>query len=126
MPSKHVLLSAHSLTSKRETEKADNTHADAPQAATLHPTAQHYPLRTFTVSSVRCDPVTVVTGTFVAALQIDTAAMETDTREEALVHVWRKNTEEETRSIRKRRKPLRFFSFVISCKEADRAYVTGV
>lgn len=29
----------------------------------------------------------MVTGTFMTALQIDTAAMETDTREEALVYV---------------------------------------
>lgn len=56
-------------------------------AATLRPTAQPDPLQTFTASAVRCDPVTMVTGTFMTALQIDTAAMETDTREEALVYV---------------------------------------
>lgn len=63
------------------------SRAAAPQAAKLRPTAQHNPLQTFTASAVRCDPVSVVTGTFMTALQIDTAAMETDTREEALVHV---------------------------------------
>lgn len=71
------------------------SRAAAPQAATLHPSAQHNPLQTFTASPVWCDPVTMVTGTFMTALQIDTAAMETDTREEALVHVWRRDTTEE-------------------------------
>lgn len=103
------------------------SRAAAPQASTtLHPTAQHNPLQTFTASAVWCDPVTVVTGTFMTALQIDTAAMETDTREEALVHIWRRDTEEEKRGIRKQKKPLMFFSFFMSCKAFDRAYVTGV
>lgn len=34
----------------------------------------------------------MVTGTFVGAIQVDTVAMETDTREEALIHIWRRGT----------------------------------
>lgn len=63
------------------------SHAAAPQAGMLHATIQHNPLQTFTASAIRRDLVTVVTGAFMGAIQVDTAAMETDTGEEALVHV---------------------------------------
>lgn len=53
----------------------------------LHVAIQHNPLQTFAAFAIRCDLVTVVTGAFMGAIQVDTAAMETDTGEEALVHV---------------------------------------
>lgn len=34
----------------------------------------------------------MVTGAFVGAFQIDTAAMETDPGEHALIHIWRTDT----------------------------------
>lgn len=36
----------------------------------------------------------MITGAFVGAIQIDTAAMETDSWEHALVHIWKKDAEE--------------------------------
>lgn len=55
----------------------------------LHPTALDNPLQTFAVFAVWGDLVTMVTGAFMSAVQIDTAAMETDSREHALIHIWR-------------------------------------
>lgn len=57
----------------------------------------------------------MVTGTFVGAFQIDTAAMETDSREHALVHIWRKDIGGE-RGLRKQRKPLTPCSLFINPK----------
>lgn len=37
--------------------------------------------------------VTMVTGAFVGAVQIDTAAVETNPRERTLIHIWREDTE---------------------------------
>lgn len=37
--------------------------------------------------------VTVVTSAFVGAVQIDTAAMETHSREHTLIHIWREDIE---------------------------------
>lgn len=36
----------------------------------------------------------MVTDTFVGAVQIDTAALETDSREHTLIHIWKEDTEE--------------------------------
>lgn len=46
--------------------------------------------------------VTMVTGTFVGAVQIDTTAMETDSREHTLILIWREDTEEEKGGLRKK------------------------
>lgn len=81
------------------------SHTAAPQAGMLPPTTQHNSLQTFAASFVWCDLVTVVTGTFVGAIQVDTVAMETDTREETLIHVWRKGSRgSEKGGIRKKEK----------------------
>ncbi len=45
--------------------------------------------------------VTKVTVAFVGAVQIDTAAMEADSRERTFIHIWRKETEEEKGALRK-------------------------
>lgn len=45
--------------------------------------------------------VTMVTGAFVGAVQIDTAAVETDFRERTLIHIWREDAEEEKGGLRK-------------------------
>lgn len=91
----------------------------------LHPTARHNPLQTFTVSAVWCDLVTMVTGAFVGAFQIDTATMETDSREHALVHIWREDIEEEKGGLRKQRKPLTPCSLFINRKWCREASVVG-
>lgn len=36
--------------------------------------------------------VTMVTGAFVGAVQIDTAAVETDSGERTFIHIWREDT----------------------------------
>lgn len=81
------------------------SHTAAPQAGMLPPTTRHNSLQTFAAFFVWCDLVTVVTGTFVGAIQVDTVAMETDTREEALIHVWRKGSRGSVKGgIRKKEK----------------------
>lgn len=105
------------------------SHAAAPQVGALHSATQPNPLQTFTAPAVRGDLVTMVTGTFISAIQIDTAAMETDTREEALVDVWRRGDMEEEKkgASEKGEYHQRFVGFFfISSKRSHWAYVTGV
>lgn len=43
----------------------------------------------------------MVTGAFMGAVQIDTAAVETNSGEHALIHIWREETEEEKGGLSK-------------------------
>ena len=43
----------------------------------------------------------MVTGAFVGAVQIDTAAVEAGSREHTLIHIWREDTEDEKRGASK-------------------------
>ena len=61
----------------------------------LHPIALDNPLQTFAGFTVWGDLVTMVTGAFVGAVQIDTASMEADSREHALIHIWKEGRGEE-------------------------------
>lgn len=45
--------------------------------------------------------VAMVTGAFVGAVQIDTAAVETDFSQYTLIYIWREDTEEEKGGLRK-------------------------
>lgn len=45
--------------------------------------------------------VAMVTSAFVGAVQIDTAAVEADSRKHALVHIWGEETKEEKGCLRK-------------------------
>ena len=51
------------------------------------------PLQTFTSFAVWGGLVTMVTSAFVGAVQIDTAAVETDSWEHTLIHIWRDDIE---------------------------------
>ena len=64
----------------------------------------------------------MVTGALVGAVQIDTAAVETDSREHTLVHIWREDTEKEKKGGPQKRQALALCSFFIGrkwCREAS-------
>lgn len=63
----------------------------------LHPTTLNNPSQTFTGFSVWSNLVTMVTGAFMGAFQIDTVAVVANFRQDTFVHIWRKDIDEEKR-----------------------------
>lgn len=56
-------------------------------------TALDNPLQTFTGFTVQSGSVAMVTGAFVGAVQIDTAAVEADSGEHTLIHIWKQGSD---------------------------------